>query len=70
MKRLSFMIGNFNFDFKYVVIKIVRINPNLLVKNGKRVLKLYNDLYSAKLLDHRLATKELGQQFGFPEDYN
>jgi PhnB protein len=51
-------------------MKIVKVNPYLLVENGKEAIKLYKDLFGAKLLDHRPATKELGQRFGFPEDYD
>ena len=49
---------------------MVKINPYLMVNNGKEAIELYKDLFGAKLLDHTPFAKEAGQAFGFPEDYD
>lgn len=49
---------------------MVQINPYLLVKNGKESIELYKDLFGAKVVDHRPFTKEMGAQFGFPDDFD
>ncbi len=42
-----------------------------MVKNGKKAIELYKDLFGAKLVDHMPFTKEMGgESFGFPEDYD
>lgn len=50
--------------------KGVKINPYLLVKNGKEAIELYKDLFGAKLVDQMPFSKEVGAQFGFPEDFD
>ena len=50
--------------------KLVKINPYLLVKNGKEAIELYKDLFGAKIVEHMPFQKEIGAQFGFPEDFD
>jgi len=52
------------------VIKLVKANPYLLVKNGRATIELYEDLFGAKLIDHMPLSKEMGKGFGLPEDFN
>ena len=49
---------------------MVSANPYLLVKNGKKSIELYKELFDAKLIDHMPFTKEMGQQFGLPDDFD
>ncbi len=49
---------------------MVKINPYLMVENGKEAIELYKDLFGAKLLDHTPFAREAGQAFGFPEDFD
>jgi PhnB protein len=49
---------------------MVTINPYLLVSNGKKAIELYKDLFGAKQVDHMPFQKEIGAQFGFPEDFD
>ena len=50
---------------------MVKINPYLMVKNGKEAIELYKDLFGAKLVDHMPFTKEMGgESFGFPDDFD
>jgi len=49
---------------------MVTINPYLLVKNGKEAIELYQDLFGAKLVDHMPFAKEIGAQFGFPDNFD
>jgi len=49
---------------------MVKINPYLMVKNGKEAIELYKELFGAKLVDHMPFSKEMGgDSFGFPEDF-
>jgi PhnB protein len=50
--------------------KMVKINPYLLVKNGKESIKLYEELFGAKQIEHMPFTKEVGTQFGFSDDFD
>ena len=47
---------------------MVKINPYLMVKNGKESIKLYKELFGAKLLLHLPFQKEMGM--GFPDDFD
>jgi len=49
---------------------MVTINPYLMVKNGKEAIKLYKDLFGAKLVDRMPFAKEAGVYFGFPDDFD
>jgi len=50
---------------------MVKINPYLMVKNGKEAIELYKDLFGAKLVDHMPFSKEMGgDSFGFPDDFD
>jgi len=44
--------------------------PFLLVKNGIKAITLYKDIFGAKLVNHQPFSKETGQQFGFPDNFN
>jgi PhnB protein len=41
-----------------------------MVKNGKKAIELYKDLFGAKLVDHMPFSKEMGAEFGFPKDFD
>jgi len=49
---------------------MVKINPYLMVANGKEAIELYKDLFGAKLVDHTPFAKEAAEYFGFPDDFN
>jgi PhnB protein len=49
---------------------MVKINPYLMVENGRGAIELYKDLFGAKLLEHSPFEKEAGAHFGFPDDYD
>jgi PhnB protein len=49
---------------------MVKINPYLMVSNGKSAIELYKDLFGAKQVDHMPFQKEAGAYFGFPEDFD
>ena len=44
--------------------------PYLIVENGKESIKLYKELFDAKVLEHMPFTKEMGKQFGHPDDFD
>lgn len=44
--------------------------PYLLVKNGKKAIELYENLFGAKLIEHQPFNKEIGKEFGLPENFN
>ena len=44
--------------------------PYLLVKNGKKAIELYKDLFGAQLIEHQPFNKEIGKEFGIPEDFD
>lgn len=50
--------------------KLVKVNPFLMVKNGKAAIELYKELLGAKLIDHMPFTKEMAKGFGFPKDFD
>ena len=49
---------------------MAKLNPYLMVPNGKKAIELYKDLFGAKLVDHMPFSKEVEQNFGFPDDYD
>ncbi|MBY8986152.1 MAG: glyoxalase/bleomycin resistance/extradiol dioxygenase family protein [Candidatus Lokiarchaeota archaeon] len=49
---------------------MVKINPYLMVKNGKEAIELYKDLFGAKVIDQMPFEKEAGAYFGFPDDFD
>lgn len=44
--------------------------PYLLVKSGKKAIKLYEYLFGAKLIEHQPFNKEISKEFGLPEDFD
>lgn len=56
--------------YQIKVKKMVKINPYLMVKNGRDAIELYKDLFGAKLVDHTPFAKETGDYLGFPEDFD
>ncbi|MFX0040841.1 MAG: VOC family protein [Candidatus Heimdallarchaeota archaeon] len=51
-------------------INMIKINPYLMVDNGKDAIELYKDLFGAKLVERTPFAKESGVYFGFPDDYD
>jgi PhnB protein len=49
---------------------MVKAIPYLLVENGKKAIKLYEDLFEAKVVSHQPFTKEIGKEFGMPDDFD
>ncbi|MHA2125709.1 MAG: VOC family protein [Promethearchaeota archaeon] len=49
---------------------MVKIIPYLLVKNGKEAIDLYKKLFNAEVIDHQPFSKEVGGEFGFPDDFD
>lgn len=43
--------------------------PYLLVNNAKNAILFYEEIFSAKLLEHRPFTREMGQSMNFPDNY-
>ena len=53
------------------MVKImVKSIPYLLVPNGKRAIKLYEDVFGAKLLSSQAFSPEMGKFMGFPDDFD
>ena len=44
--------------------------PYLIVENGKKSIELYKELFGAKVIEHMPFTKEMGKQFGLPDDFD
>ena len=44
--------------------------PYLIVRNGKESIKIYEELFGAKVIEHMPFTKEMGTQFGLPDDFD
>ncbi|MFW9878714.1 MAG: VOC family protein [Candidatus Thorarchaeota archaeon] len=49
---------------------MVKAIPYLLVKNGKKAIEIYKDLFDAKLIEHQPFSKEVGKEFGMPDDFD
>ena len=49
---------------------MVEAIPYLLVENIKKAIKLYEDLFEAKVVNHQPFTKEIGKEFGIPDDFD
>jgi len=49
---------------------VVLAIPYLIVRNGKESIKLYEELFGAKVIEHMPFTKEMGTQFGLPDDFD
>ncbi|MFW9970063.1 MAG: VOC family protein [Candidatus Odinarchaeota archaeon] len=49
---------------------MVKINPYLIVKNAIQAIEMYKDLFGAKLIDRMPYSKEMGNQFGLPDNFN
>ncbi|TKJ21367.1 MAG: hypothetical protein CEE43_09490 [Promethearchaeota archaeon Loki_b32] len=49
---------------------MVKINPYLMVKSGKEAIELYKEVFGAKQLVHMPFQKEMGANFGFPDDFD
>ena len=49
---------------------MVKIVPYITVPDAKKTIEVYKDLFGATLVDHMPFTKEVGQGFGFPEDFD
>lgn len=44
--------------------------PYLLVKNGKKAIEIYKELFDAELTEHQPFSKEVGKEFGMPDDFD
>jgi len=49
---------------------MAKINPYLMVENGKESIELYKELFGAKQLVHMPFQKEMGASMGLPDDYD
>ena len=49
---------------------MVKTNPFISVKNGKKAIELYKKLLGAKLISHMPVSKEMGSQFGLSDDFD
>ena len=48
-----------------------KINPYLMVKNGKKAIEIYKDVFGAKVVEQMPFSKEMGgESFGFPDDFD
>ena len=44
--------------------------PYLLVKNGKKAIEIYKELFDAELTEHQPFSKEVGKEFGMPDNFD
>jgi uncharacterized glyoxalase superfamily protein PhnB len=49
---------------------VVKSIPYLLVQDGKRAIKLYEELFGANLVSSQAFTPEMGKFMGFPDDFD
>ncbi len=49
---------------------MVKIVPYITVPDARKTIEVYKDLFGATLVDHMPFTKEVGQGFGFPDDFD
>jgi uncharacterized glyoxalase superfamily protein PhnB len=49
---------------------LVKIVPYITVSDARKTIEVYKDLSGATLVDHMPFTKEVGQGFGFPDDFD
>ena len=49
---------------------MVKSIPYLLVQNGKRAIKLYKEVFGAKLVSSQAFSPEMGKYMGFPDDFD
>ena len=49
---------------------MTKTTPYLLVKHGKSAIKLYEEVFGAKLLETQAFTPEMGKPMGFPTDFD
>ncbi|MHA1993039.1 MAG: VOC family protein [Candidatus Hodarchaeales archaeon] len=49
---------------------MVKILPYLQIANGKEAIEHYKALFGAELIEHQPFSKEIGKEFGFPEDFD
>ena len=49
---------------------MVKATPYLLVSNGKKVVSLYEDLFGAEFIHYEPFSKEIGKEFGLPDDFD
>ena len=48
---------------------MVRILPYLQVRNGKKAIDHYKEIFNAELIEHQPFSKEIGKEFGFPKEF-
>ncbi len=48
----------------------MKIVPYITVPDARKTIEVYKDLFGATLVDHMPFTKEVGQGFGFPDDFD
>ena len=48
----------------------MKIVPYITVSDARKTIEVYKDLFGATLVEHMPFTKEVGQGFGFPEDFD
>ncbi len=49
---------------------MVKIVPYITVPDAKKSIEVYRGLFGATLVEHMPFTKEVGQGFGFLEDFD
>lgn len=49
---------------------MVKAIPYLLVKDSKKAIEIYKDLFEAKLIEHQPFSMEVGKEFGMPDDFD
>jgi uncharacterized glyoxalase superfamily protein PhnB len=48
----------------------MKITPHISVKNAKKTIEIYKQLFGAKLIDHMPFDKNIGESMGFPEEFD
>jgi len=49
---------------------VVKAIPAIIVKNAKQTLKVYEDLFGAKMRNWTPVSKDMANHMGFPEDFD
>jgi uncharacterized glyoxalase superfamily protein PhnB len=48
----------------------MKITPHISVKNAKKTIEIYKQLFGAKLIDHMPFDKNIGASMGFPQEFD
>lgn len=49
---------------------MIEVVPYIIPQNSLKAIKLYEELFNAKLISHQPFSKDVGEKFGFPANYD